>query len=494
MTDLKTLIIFKIFGERYHKVINMKIFIRKSRLSSLYQREDMYPSLAKRGKAYGSEPTAHRGRFFDNDSILKYSLVILVILITGLPAAHAETLEDAWNIALSYDHRLQASRRNVESSRQIVSAAESARFPVFSFESGYTMLNNAPAAILDEPMAVLDRIPTAEDKSLSYKTTVNLPLFTSGRISKGIDAAISALNTSVQDEIKAMLDLKLYVAEAYISVLRAKRLVVVAETNVASLASYAKDVTNFYEQGVVTKNDMLAAQVSLADARQRMTQALNRLNISNASYNRLLGRSLDQQIYIEDLSAEPGKKYFEDLTSRALEKRPELISLSEQALALQYQASGIRSSTMPQLAFSGGYSFAQNKYQVHEDVWSATFGLRWDIFDGGVSRHNANALLQKAEAITEVRKDTASLISLQVRQAGLDIDEAYKRIDVSREAVSQSEENLKVAKDRYREGVGTNTEVLDAETLRTRSYSNHYNAVYDAVLANIRLKYVTGEL
>jgi outer membrane protein TolC len=343
-------------------------------------------------------------------------------------------------------------------------------------------------------MAVLDRIPTAEDKSLSYKTTVNLPLFTSGRISKGIDAAISTLNTAVQDEMKSILDLKLHVAEAYISVLRAKRLISVAETNAESLIAYTRDVANFYEQGLVTKNDMLAAQVSLADARQHLTQVLNNLNLANASYNRLLGRSLDQQIHIDDLSAEPGGKYFEDLTSRALEKRPELISLSEQALALQYQASGIRSSTMPQLAFSGGYSFTQNKYQVHEDVWSANVGLRWDIFDGGVSRHNANALLQKAEAITEVRKDTASLISLQVRQASLDIDEAYKRIDVSREAVSQSEENLKVAKDRYREGVGTNTEVLDAETLRTRSYSNHYNAIYDAVLANIRLKYVTGEL
>jgi outer membrane protein TolC len=221
---------------------------------------------------------------------------------------------------------------------------------------------------------------------------------------------------------------------------------------------------------------------------------MNSLNIANASYNRLLGRSFDHQVEIADFSPEPVATDFEDLESKALEKRPELISLSEQALSLQHQASGIRSSTLPQLAFSGGYSFTQNKYQVHEDVWSATFGLRWDFFDGGVSRHNANALLQKAEAITEIRKDTASLISLQVRQASLDVDEAYKRIDVTREAVSQSEENLKVAKDRYREGVGTNTEVLDAETLRTKSHSNYYNAVYDAVLANIRLKYVTGEL
>jgi len=429
-------------------------------------------------------------RVFSIQSIL----TILLILLTGLPSVYAETLEDAWNIALAYDHRLQASRMNVDSSRQSVSAAKAARYPFLSVESGYTVLNNAPAARLDEPMAVLDHIPTAEDQSLSYKTMVTLPLFTSGRISKGIDAALSGLNTAVQDEMKSILDLKLHVAEAYISVLRAKRLISVAETNAESLIAYTRDVANFYEQGLVTKNDMLAAQVSLADARQHLTQVLNNLNLANASYNRLLGRSLDQQIDIDDLSAEQAETDFENLKSKALEKRPELISLSEQARSLQHQASGIRSSTMPQLALSGGYSFTQNKYQVHEDVWSANVGLRWDIFDGGVARHNANALLQKAEALNEVRKDTASLISLQVRQVCLDIDEAYKRIEVTREAVSQSEENLKVAKDRYREGVGTNTEVLDAETLRTRSYSNYYNAVYDGVLANIRLKYVTGEL
>ncbi|KPK44170.1 MAG: hypothetical protein AMK74_05620 [Nitrospira bacterium SM23_35] len=425
---------------------------------------------------------------------LRRVLIFLLVLLPGLPAAYAETLEDAWNIALASDHRLQASRMNVESSKQTLSAAKAARYPALSLESGYTLLNNAPAAVLDEPMAAIDRIPTGEDKSLSYKTTMTLPLFTSGRLSKGIDKAISTLNSVIQDEVKTLLDLKLNVAEAYISVLRAQRLVGVAETNVSSLVSYATDVKNFYEQGMVTKNDMLAAEVSLADARQRLTQASNALNIARASYNRLLGRPLDQQLNIDDFSTEPVRPDFENLKSKALEKRPELISLSEQARALQYQASGIRSSTLPQLLLSGGYSFTQNKYQVYEDVWSATLGLRWDIFDGGISRHNASALMQKAEALNEVRKDTASLISLQVRQACLDIDESYKRIEVTREAVSQSEENLKVAKDRYREGVGTNTEVLDAETLRTRSYSNHYNALYDAALSNIRLKYVTGEL
>ncbi len=420
--------------------------------------------------------------------------IILLSVLAGVPLVSAETLEDAWKIATAHDHRLQASRLSTEASRLNLSAAKSARYPVLSLETGYTILNNAPAAVLDEPMAVLDRIPTAEDKSLSYKTTLTLPLFTGGRISRGIDAATSTLNSAAQDERRTTLDLKLQVAEAYIAVLRAQRLVQVSETNVSSLAAYSNDVKHFFDEGLVTKNDLLAAQVSLADARQRLIQALNTLNIALSSYNRLLGRHLDQQSTIEDVSMQPWLIDCEHLQAKALKQRPELTSLSEQTRTLQYEASGIRSTTMPQILLSGGYSYNQNKYQVYEDVWSATIGLRWDIFDGGASRHTSNALLQKAEALNEVRKDTASLISLQVRQACLDVDETGKRIEVTREAVSQSEENLRVTKDRYREGVGTNTEVLDAETLRTKSYSNYYNAMYDAVLATIRLKYVTGEL
>lgn len=420
-----------------------------------------------------------------------YSILLISIISSQV---FAETLEDAWKIALSVDNRLQASRKNIESNKQTLLAAKAARLPSLNLESGYTILNNTPAALIESPSSPVREFPMSEDKSLSYKTTLTFPIFTSGHISNGINAASSGLNTSIQDERKTVLDVKLNVAEAYITSLRAKRWVEVAESNTANLLSHAKDVTNLYEQGIVTKNDLLASQVALADARQRSIQALNNLNLAHASYNRLLGRPLDQEVNIDDLSAEPVRTDQKDLTEKALKNRPELFSISEQAQSLQYQAAGIRSTTMPQLALSGAYSYQQNKYQVYEDVWSATLGLKWDIFDGGISRHNANALLQKAEVLNNLRADTASIISLQVHQACLDIDETFKRIEVTREAVTQSEENLKVAKDRYREGVGTNTEVLDAETLRTKSYSNYYNAVYDAVMAKTRLKYAVGEL
>jgi outer membrane protein TolC len=61
-------------------------------------------------------------------------------------------------------------------------------------------------------------------------------------------------------------------------------------------------------------------------------------------------------------------------------------------------------------------------------------------------------------------------------------------------SLAQADENLRVARDRYRNGVGTHTEVLDAEALRSLTDSNHLNAHYDLHLARLRLKKAVGEL
>jgi len=407
---------------------------------------------------------------------------------------YAETLEDGWGKALSADNRLLAAKKNVEYSAKILDASKALRFPSLTLDSSYTLLNHSPAAAVENPLLPFNQIPMSEDKSFSYTTSVSLPLFTSGRISSSIHAAGSSLNAERHNEKTTVLDLKLNVADAYIAVLRVRHLVEVAESNVNSLVSYTRDVSNFYDQGMITKNDLLAAQVELSDARQRFMQAENRLNIAKASYNRLTGRALDAEVALDDLSAEPAKTSLNELTALALEKRPELSSFEEQAKSLRFQATEVRSLVLPQIVFKGGYSYTQNRYQVYEDLWSATLGLRWELFDGGSARHNAAALILKSESLDKLRADLSSLIALQVRQAFLDLDETLKRIEVTREAMSQAEENLKVAKVRYREGVGTNTEVLDAETLRVKSYSNYYNAVYDAVLSKFRLQYATGVL
>ena len=121
-------------------------------------------------------------------------------------------------------------------------------------------------------------------------------------------------------------------------------------------------------------------------------------------------------------------------------------------------------------------------------------GVEWAIFDKGISRHRSGSLISQSSAQLNLRNDIASKIRLSVRQIWLDIHETQKRIFVTEKAMSQAEENLNVSTDRYRKGLGTNTEVLDAETLRTKSFLNYNNAMYDHILAMLRMRHAIGEL
>jgi len=131
---------------------------------------------------------------------------------------------------------------------------------------------------------------------------------------------------------------------------------------------------------------------------------------------------------------------------------------------------------------------------VPEGIGAAGVGVTWNLFDGGRNRFEAKNLLEQAEALRCRREELESLIALDVRRAWLDVQETRRRLEATPEAIQQAEENLRVIRKRYSLGTATNTEVLNAETLRTQAYRNHDTAMYGAVMAVLRLRHATGEL
>jgi len=107
----------------------------------------------------------------------------------------------------------------------------------------------------------------------------------------------------------------------------------------------------------------------------------------------------------------------------------------------------------------------------------------------------ADALLHASRGDEQTAiEDLHSRILLQVRQAWLNLNETRQRVAVTRSALRAASENLRVMRARYHEGLATNTEVLDAESLDTRSESNHADARYDFILAGLRLRRAVGQL
>jgi outer membrane protein TolC len=396
------------------------------------------------------------------------------------------------------------------------SAAKAERLPKLQTWSTSAFLTTpiTPIGLAALPISTLG----APQENFTFSlTTVGLPLYTGGRIKGSIAAKTAQANASRAEQFSTALDLRLDVARAYVGVLRAEKARTVTRSSVSSLTAQARDVTNLVEQGRRVRNDLLAAQVALANARQREIQQSNTLNIAWATYNRYLRRPLGTVVALQDfgppappsgagsasdaMDAATGALNSADefelqrLTQLAVRIRSEPAQLQEQARAQQAQARVERAAVKPQLSFYVANIYQNTRFiSSQPDIGAAAFVVNWTPFDGGKAKRTAQALEQRAMALCSQRADLVSNIELQIRSAWLNVRETRLRIPVTRAAIEQAEENLRVARSRYVNQRGTNTEVLDAEASRVQSYDNYYNGVYDGVVAEFELHRAVGDL
>ena len=149
---------------------------------------------------------------------------------------------------------------------------------------------------------------------------------------------------------------------------------------------------------------------------------------------------------------------------------------------------------LPQVVLTGSYQYLGNQFLDDETVGMAGVGVQWALFDGGQARKRAAALERTKRATAQQRADAESFIALQVREAWLGWQEAKQRIELTAHAAEQAQESLRIAQERYAAGLGTQTQLLEAESLRVQAWRNRDEAALDASLAQLRLARAAGML
>jgi len=442
---------------------------------------------------------------------------VLFCAAVSMPAiVTAETLDQAWETARATDFGLRSSQFLAQSAEAARSAAARGRFPSVSANGVMVQLDNAPT--IESPIqdnltipspirlpllpssfsfpvpADLQQFEVGEDKLTQATITATLPIYTGGRLTNITKAAESQVDAAGWSVRQTEQELKIRVAEAYVNVLRAQGGAGISDREVEAVSGYVQDVQNLYGQEMVAKSDLLSVQVYLAESQQRNLQIKNAIQLAQSFYNNMLGRPLDASVDLEPLEPahEAPEGTLESLTEKAISNRPELNNLTAQTESLRYAAKAIKGGLLPQVALLGGMIYVDLDTLEDNTIGYAGVGASWTLFDAGVTRKQAEALSKRRISGEELLSQARTLISLQVRQTWLAREEALNRLKVAQTALDSADENQRVTRDRYREGMGTNTEVLEAETRRTAAFTSYNNAKYDAVYADLRLKYVVG--
>lgn len=431
-----------------------------------------------------------------------FLLLIALIAVPTLGASQERknyfTLEKSIAEALANSYKIKARAERIEQAMDIKNQARADFLPKLGTAYSYTRLSEPPvgrsSAIFGTPALVVG----TED---NYRWTwfLRQPLFTGFALISSYKLAELGIDQSHLEFELEKLDLILRVKEAYFNILGADKAVEVAKTTVESLTQTVKVARSFFEVGMIPINDVLKAEVELANAEQSLVRARNSAQTTRAAFNTVLARMADTPVEVEDILVfKPEVGEYAEYEKKALENRPEIKILDVNLLQTDQQIRLAKSKYFPEISLTyqyiseGDEASVKGSPYVDANHWEVLAVANWTFWEWGKTYYAGREKESLKRQLMETKSDVEDGIRLQLKQAILELDAAAKNIPTTLKGVNAGEENLRVNEERYKAQVSTITDLLDAQTLLARARLEYYRALYDHNLAKARLERALG--
>jgi outer membrane protein TolC len=434
---------------------------------------------------------------------MKYviGLILWTVVSTGVAWAQETqaplTLEESIKIAMERSLTVHSAMVGIVGSEFRRKEAITNFLPLWTAQYGWT-LYNTPVSIGVIQAAIPGVItPTSKD-IYNFGTTVNQPLFTGGfnlatyRSAKlGVDLSKESLETAKQD-------LVLQVRVGYFTILRAEKFLAVAEQQVKNFEAQLQVTQAFFDVGIVPKNDVLLAEVNLANARQQLVKAANDLATAKASFNILLRREVNTPFEVVDILAHKAFPLsFEQSLEEALRLRPEVKTAQLNIDQAKESVKIARSGFFPTIGLLGNYSRFSDEFDVSggikfSDRWTVEALATFTLWNWGNTAFKVGENKVKVTQAEDSKNQTIDSITLEVKNDYLNMQVAEKNIRTAEKSIEQAEENLRMNEERYKYQVATQTDVVNAVTLLAQARVNYYGALSDFNVAKAQLERAMG--
>jgi outer membrane protein len=444
-----------------------------------------------------------------NNKVMCISLLALALFPYQVFAEGPLTLESSIEIALKNSIVLDIAREGTNSATAQKREAITGFLPKFNTSYNYTHLNEAPfsrfvgMSSFPFPLNLLDGqdsvIGTADNHTWSIQVTQ--PVFAGGGILANYQASKIGEDAAILEQTAKYQDIVRDVKIAYFDILRAQKIQETARQSVEMLTAHRDVAENYFKVGMIPKNDLLHAEVELANGKQSLIRAQNALELAKARFNTILKQKIFTPVEIVDiLTYHPLNQLFEECLTIAQQNRPEL-----KVSALRAQQAGklvriAQSDYLPTLNFVANYSrygetatLSGSDYKDPES-WYLMVVASWNFWEWGKTKFRVDASRARENQAIGTARELNDQIALEIKNAYLILQETEKQIAVWQIVIEQAEENFRITQERYKERVATTTEVLDAQTLLTKAKSEYANALGDYNISYARLQRAMGTI
>jgi len=317
------------------------------------------------------------------------------------------------------------------------------------------------------------------------------PLFMGGKLIAAKKYA-SAEESSARYELnKTQNEIVVETINNYNRVLLCKEIVTTCEKVLDGIKLHRTDAKKLFQQGLIANYHLLRAEVAVAEAERALSDARNNLEIVTLAFKNVVGLKDEDEIILSDqLTYKNFEADLTDLRINASERQPIMKIVEQKKISADQNFNIKRSEFLPQVAAFGKYELYPEYLSAMEPRWAVGVQLKVNLFKG----FKKYAELQSADHLRNevefIEKEVSDKIDLWVNKSYRDVvnnQTRYKKLDAN---IALAQENLKQNSKRFKSGLSTSLEVIDAqlslqkiEIDRLITLYNYYESLSDLYLA-----------
>lgn len=431
------------------------------------------------------------------------SCLLLFLLSSGVTAQDTLriTLDQALEIALSESPTVKIANNQVEVKKYAKRETISNLIPNISATGVYSQALELQK-IKVEMMGQVMEFAMGQEYTMQANFNLALPLI-APQLWKSIQINSKDIELSLEAARSSKIELIKQVKNAYYSHLLATDAYETLLLGFNNAEMNAKNVSDMYNQGLVSEYDKLVADVSVQNQRPNVVNAKNAVKITSFQLKVLMGVDVNEPIHFEGSLRDFEHEMLSDLeklkNDTSLVDNANLRQIDIQAEQLKKAEQLNKFGYIPTLGLglTYGWQSMENNLKFKDYDWytGSTLNLQLSIpiFDGLSKHYKSKQNKITMLTLNDQRESVKNQLNLGVVNSLNNIESAVERLASNKEVLAQAERAFNISQKKYSVGSGTVLEMNNSEMALTQSRLQYAQAIFDFLSAKAELESLLGK-
>lgn len=435
-------------------------------------------------------------------------LLLIGIFLIGIPAQAQQktslSLKDAVSIALTKSDEVNLATTKAATKNYEKQSVKMNQYPDLKVSGQYMRLTTADVTLKSSQEQNSEQSTGTQSNEesptpkhlLLGQATVNMPLFSGFKLKNSIAASENLYKAEAENASHTKEETAMKVVTYYADLYKAQKSVELYKESLKSSHQRVTDFTAMEKNGIIARNDLLKAQLQESKIQLSLDDAEKNVRLINFYIVTLLKLSPETQLLVsEDNIGTDIFAFGIKNEADALQNRKDLKALGYLNQANEAEIKVAKAAYYPSLSLSGGYIAMDldNIVQV-ENAMNIGVGLSYNFSSLFKNGKEVKAAKSRAEEVKHQQAMLTDAIKTQVVEAREGYELSIKQNKVYSEAVTQAEENYRIVKDKYDNGLSDTNDLLEADVEDLGAKINQAYAKANVVLKYYELLEASGQL